>query len=252
MIKRLWTTIASIRLTLWLLVLLTVNLFIGSLYAKFLPVFGKLNAELFPAWLLAHGDLHSWWIFTLFGLLFLLFANTTACTLDRLMFLLQRRKNHPRAIFALLLAPSIMHFCFLFIVGGHALTEFTGSKQRVPAVAGEQIRVGDREITLLDRHDDYWQAPQLAGKLKQTMATLELRKGDDIEQRRIAILEPLYWQGYTLHLGMAGKPGTAELPPLAITIKKDPGLLLILIGNTVLCLLMLWYFPQIRKIRNGD
>jgi hypothetical protein len=34
-------------------------------------------------------------------------------------------------------------------------------------------------------------------------------------------------------------------------VKKDPGLLLILLGNTVLCLLMLWYFPQIRKIRNG-
>jgi hypothetical protein len=50
---------------------------------------------------------------------------------------------------------------------------------------------------------------------------------------------------------MAGKPGVDTLPPLQITVKKDPGLLPILFGNTVLCLLMLWYFPQIRKIRNG-
>jgi hypothetical protein len=87
--------------------------------------------------------------------------------------------------------------------------------------------------------------------MQQCTATLELKNGDSVEQRRIAILEPIRWQGYTFHLGMAGKPGTDALPPLEITVKRDPGLLLILLGNTVLCLLMLWYFPQIRKIRNG-
>ncbi len=251
MIKRLWTAMASIRLTLWLLGLLTVNLFIGSIYAKLMPVFGELNVQLFPDWLMTRSDGHSWWLFTLFGLLFLLFANTLACTLERVSFLWKRRQHHRRAIFALLLAPSIMHFCFLFIVGGHALTEFTGSKQRLPAVVGEQVAVDDLQITLLDRHYSYWQEPLLQGVMQQCTATLQLKNGASIEQRRIAILEPIYWQGYTLHLGMAGKPGVNKLPPLEITIKKDPGLLLILLGNTVLCLLMLWYFPQIRKIRNG-
>lgn len=251
MSKRLWKALASIRFTLWLLVLLTVNLFIGSLYGKFLPVFGELNSRLFPVWLTTRADGHSWWLFTLFGLLFLLFANTLACTLERVSFLWRRRSQHRLGVFLLLLAPSIMHFCFLFIVGGHALTEFTGSKQRLPATVGEQVTVDDRQITLLERHYDYWQEPALEGVMQQCTATLELKNGTSIEQRPIAILEPIYWQGYTLHLGMAGKPGTAELPPLQITVKKDPGLLLILIGNTVLCLLMLWYFPQIRKIRNG-
>jgi hypothetical protein len=251
MIKRMWKALASIRLTLWLLVLLTVNLFVGSLYAKFMPAFGELNTRLFPSWLMTRSDGHSWWLFVLFGLLFLLFANTLACTLERVTLLLQKHRHHGRGIFLLLLAPSLMHFCFLFIVGGHALTEFTGTKQRLPASVGEQLSVGDRQITLLERHYDYWQEPALEGVMKQTRATLELKNGDVAEQREIAILEPVYWQGYTLHLGMAGKPGTDELPPLAITVKKDPGLVLILIGNTVLCLLMLWYFPQIRKIRNG-
>jgi hypothetical protein len=104
---------------------------------------------------------------------------------------------------------------------------------------------------LLDRHYGYWQEPALKGVMRQCTATLELKNDSSVERRRIAILEPIYWQGYALHLGMAGKPGTDRLPPLEITIKKDPGLLPILLGNTVLCLLMLWYFPQIRKIRNG-
>lgn len=251
MIKCLWKALFGIRLTLWLLGLLTLNLFIGSFYAKAMPGFGELNTKLFPAWLMTRSDAHSWWVFTLFGLLALLFANTLACTLDRVAFLWERRKHHRRSIFFLLLAPSIMHFCFLFIIGGHALTEFAGSKERLPAVVGEQVSFDELQITLLDRHYDYWQEPALEGKMRQCTATLELKNSASVEQSRIAILEPLYWQGYTLHLGMAGKPGIDELPPLQITVKKDPGLLLILIGNTVLCLLMLWYFPQIRKIRNG-
>jgi hypothetical protein len=251
MIKRLWKALAGIRLTLWLLALLTVNLFVGSFYAKFLPVFGELNTRLFPAWLMTRSDGHSWWIFTLFGLLALLFVNTLACTLERFAFLWRRRHHHRRSIFLLLLAPSLMHFCFLFIIGGHALTEFTGSKQRLPAVVGERVSFDDRQVTLLERHYDYWQEPALEGVMQQCTATLELKNGDSVEQRRIAILEPIRWQGYTFHLGMAGKPGTDALPPLEITVKRDPGLLLILLGNTVLCLLMLWYFPQIRKIRNG-
>jgi hypothetical protein len=251
MIKRMWKALASIRLTLWLLLLITVDLFIGSLYAKFTPVFGELNTRLFPAWLVTRADGHSWWLFVLFGLLFLLFANTLACTLERVNFLWRKRRHHRLGVFLLLLAPSIMHFCFLFIVCGHALTEFTGSKQRLPATVEEQLTVDDRQITLLERHYDYWQEPGLEGVMRQCTATLELKNGADVERRRIAILEPVYWQGYTLHLGMDGKPGGDELPPLAITVKKDPGLVLILIGNTVLCLLMLWYFPQIRRIRNG-
>jgi len=251
MIKRLWTTLASIRLTLWLLILLTVNLFIGSFYSKYLPVFGKLNAQLFPSWLMSHHSVHNWWIFTLFGLLFLLVANTAACTLERASFLWRRRHHHRRTIFLLLLAPSIMHLCFLFIIGGHALTEFTGSKQRLPAVVGEQVSVDGLRITLLERHYDFWREPLLKGMMKQCTATLALNDGSGIEHHKIAILEPIYRRGYTLHLGMAGKPGTEAFPPLQITVKKDPGLLWILVGNTVLCLLMLWYFPQIRKIRNG-
>jgi hypothetical protein len=251
MIDRIWNALSSIRLTLWLLVLLTVNLFIGSFYAKYMAVFGELNSTLFPTWFLTRSNLHSWWLFTLFGLLFLLFANTLACTLQRVTFLWSRRGGYRRAMFVLLLAPSLMHFCFLFIVGGHALTEFTGTKTRLPAVVGEKIAVGDRQITLVDRHYDYWQAPALQGVMRQCTAILELQSDAGVEQRRIGILEPVYWQGYTLHLGMAGKPGTDTLPQLEIMIKKDPGLLLILLGNTVLCLLMLWYFPQIRKIRNG-
>lgn len=251
MIKRLWKTLVGIRLTLWLLGLLTVNLFVGGFYAKFIPEIGELNTRLFHEWLMARGDAHSWWLFTLFFLLFLLFANTLACTLERVIFLWSRRAHHRRHTFLLLLAPSMMHFCFLFIVGGHALTEFSGSKQRLPALVGEQVVVDGRQITLLDRRYDYWQESALQGVMKQCTATLELKDGAHLKRREIAILKPIYWQGYTLHLGMAGKPGVDSLPPLEITVKKDPGLLLILFGNSLLCLLMLWYFPQIRKIRNG-
>jgi hypothetical protein len=251
MIGKLWQDLGSIRLTLWLLGLICLNLFVGSYYAKFLPVFGELNAQLFSRWLVSRADGSSWWIFSLFLLLGLLFGNTLCCTLTRVRVLWSKRRNHRAGIFFLLLAPSIMHFCFLFIIGGHALTEFTGVKQRLSATSGERLTVAGRQITILDQQCSFWGPPLPAGAVQQCRAKLELKDGATAEQRDIAILEPVYWHGLTLHLGMVGKPGTDDLPPLEVVVKKDPGLPLILVGNALLCLLMLWYFPQISKIRNG-
>ncbi len=39
--------------------------------------------------------------------------------------------------------------------------------------------------------------------------------------------------------------------PMNMVVKRDPGLVPILMGNGALCLLMLWYFPIILKNRNG-
>ena len=64
-------------------------------------------------------------------------------------------------------------------------------------------------------------------------------------QEQISFLHPIYWHGYSFHLGMDKR--SDKSPELTISIKRDPGARLILIGFTVLILLMLWYFPQINK-----
>lgn len=51
MIKRLWNQLASTRLCFWILNLLSLNLVIGGLYAKFDGRYRQLNSELlFPGW----------------------------------------------------------------------------------------------------------------------------------------------------------------------------------------------------------
>jgi hypothetical protein len=68
-------------------------------------------------------------------------------------------------------------------------------------------------------------------------------------QKQISFLHPLYWQGYSFHLGMDKR--SSKSPELKISIKRNPGIRLILFGFTVLILLMVWYFPQINKNIKG-
>ncbi|WP_225073242.1 hypothetical protein [Desulfuromonas sp. CSMB_57] len=250
-----WNWLAGLRLTLWLLVLLSLNLFIGSFHAKFLPVYDLLNRNLLLPWFMQHSGWHAWWLLSLLALLTLLGINTFACTLNRVLFLWQRRGQHQPYLFCLLLAPSVMHGCFLLLLMGHALTDFTGVKTGLPARAGASLELAGRHIAVLDYQCRFTGAPLPPGSLEQCRADLELTANGRSEWRSVEILEPVYWQGLSLHLGMVGKPQDNQpyrIPDMGITVKRDPGMLLILLGNGVLCLLMLWYFPGILKLRKGE
>jgi hypothetical protein len=64
-------------------------------------------------------------------------------------------------------------------------------------------------------------------------------------------MKPAFLGGYSIHLIAAGKTIQGKAPEMKLVIKKDPGLAVILLGNLLLCILMLWYFPVIIRIRNG-
>lgn len=252
MIAKLWNVLASVRLTLWLLVAIAANLFVGSYYMENMPVFGKLNTELFPHWLMTRGDANSWWMILLFLLVGALAVNTAACTLARVHFLFSRRRTYRLVVFSLLLAPSVMHLCFLLTIGGLALSEFTGVRQRLPVTAGARTVVAGKQILLREKTCSFWSAPLPEDALRQCRAVVELSDGGTVEKRTMTILEPLYWRGLSLHLCVTGKKCAPGMPTLEIMIRKDAGLPLILLGNGLLCLLMLWYFPQLGKVRNGS
>jgi hypothetical protein len=251
MIARLWNVLADVRLTLWLLVAIAADLFVGSYYMQNMPVFGKLNSELFPHWLMTRGDADSWWIILLFLLVGTLAVNTAACTLVRVHFLCRQRRGYRPVVFSLLLAPSAMHLCFLLTLGGLALSEFTGIRQRLPVTAGARTMVAGQQILLREKTCTFWSAPLPEDALRQCRAVVEISNENTTEKRTLAILEPVYWRDLSLHLCVTGKKCAPGMPTLEIIVRRDAGLPLILLGNGLLCLLMLWYFPQLRKVRNG-
>ncbi len=249
----LWKLLGSVNLTIWLLLAITLNLIIGSQYAMQLPkVYGRLNDLRFQEWLPLNGTAESWWVWSLFCLLFLFGINTAVCTADRLLYLARIRCDYRFGAFAVIAAPSIMHVCFLLILGSHALSQFGAEIHRVPAATGsEAVLPAAASVVVAAVKCNFHSEPGLNGQVKSCTAFLNLKSAAGVTRQDIGVLEPVLWNGCSIHLVPAGKTMPGQTPALELVVKRDPGLLPIIIGNAILCILMLWYFPIIFKNRNG-
>jgi hypothetical protein len=252
MVSRVWNSLGSVNLTIRLLVLLAVNLVIGSRYTRHLPTaFNDLNYQRFQDWLPGNGLTTSWWVWTLFFLLSLFCVNTAVCTADRLAELMKKRKERSPREFAVLVAPSIMHLCFLVIIAGHAVSQFTAETRQVAAVQGTTLSLPPASLTVQYTRCISHTEPGLEGRAKECTVSLALSSPAGTVTREAGVLRPLFRNGYSIHLNMSGKPKAGEAPALRLYVRRDPGLVLILLGNALLCILMLWYFPIIIRNRNG-
>jgi hypothetical protein len=247
-----WKALCSVNLTIWLLLAIALNLAVGSRFAGHLPlVYGRLNDLRFQDWLLMNGPGTSWWVWSLFFLLLLFGVNTAACTADRLLYLVKKRSDYRFGPFTVLAAPSVMHLCFLLIIGSHALSQFGADILTAPAAKNSAVDLPEAaSVSVNGVKCDFRTDPGLRGHVKSCAAFLTLRTPAGVTNRDVGILEPVMWNGYSIHLVPKGKSRPGELPVLELVIKHDPGLLPIVMGNAVLCLLMLWYFPIIKN-RNG-
>lgn len=252
MYRLLWRFFSSINLSIWLLLAIAFTLLTGSFYAKFMPtVYNRLNFMRFQEWLPDQGIESSWWVWLLFILLTLFGFNTGACTAGRLWELLKTHKEYPLASFMLLISPSVMHLCFLAIIGGHAISQFSSDIRQLPARSGTEIALPSGTMTVLDSQCSFRSEPGLTGILRSCTARLAFSSKQETVTRSAGLLQPTLLEGYTIHLIMAGKAEQGKPPNVNLVIKKDPGLALILIGNALLCILMIWYFPIIIRNRNG-
>jgi len=255
MLKRIWHFCGSVKVTFWLLLIIAFSLALGSYYIKYNPqIFKNLSHSLFQDWFRHHGQYYPekiWWLVMLLVSLFALGINTGICTLNRLMSLFSKQKQISTKIFFLKIIPSLTHICFLAMLSGHLLSMISGYNEELPVEAGVKTSLPTKaDIEILKQNCDYYLSPEpIKGSLKQCTVSLKLQMQGETTQKQISFLHPLYWQGYSFHLGMDKR--SSKSPELKISIKRDPGIRLILFGFTVLILLMVWYFPQINKNIKG-
>ncbi len=248
--RSLWQLFSSITLSIWLLLAISVTLLIGSLYSRYLPTtYNKLDYARFQDWLPSHGFEVSWWIWLLFLLLTLFAINTATCTAERLWELLKKRSELPFASFTLLISPSVMHLCFLVIIGGHAISQFSSDIRQLPAHSGMKTALSSGTLAVLDTRCSFRTEPGLTGILRACTAHLSFSSEKGTVVRSISFMESTVVGGYSIHLIMAGKAKQGKAPEMKLVMKKDPGLALILLGNLLLCILMIWYFPAILRSR---
>ena len=252
MIKRLWSFFASTQLCFWVLNLLCLNLVIGGLYTRFDRRYRELDSELFLSWMQNNIDIHCWWLISLMLILTLLGANTLACSCQRLSQLWQRRRSQRLHTNMLLLCPTLMHLCFLLILSGHALTEFSGAKGQVIVQTGQHYNIAATQLDVLDVQHQFHTSGVLDGYLQQSQVNVNLSRNGQSRHEQVQVLHPLCDSGISYHLALAGKAVRGEDPKLVINIKQDTGLPLILIGNGLMCLLLCFYFFFVRKQSRGE
>lgn len=245
MFKAIWQLLLSVKLTIYLLFLVSLNLAIGAFYIKEYPtIFRPLNQMLFPDWFKEHSMGESWWILFLIFLLVLLGVNTFACTVDRLAALWSKRREYSFNVFFLKISPSLMHIFFLVALSGHALSIFTGTHKQFPLKTGEKIVISDLNLEVKEIRPMFWKNPLLQYPLRQCTVVLDLETPSGIHPKKLSFLHPFWFAGWSFHLDANPK---SEPLMFMVLMKKDPGTRLILVGGAGLSLLMLWYFLNINK-----
>ncbi|HNQ65649.1 MAG TPA: hypothetical protein PK842_10030 [Smithella sp.] len=256
MMKQIWNFCGDIKVNFWLIFAISLNLAAGAYFIKFNPsLFKPLNHSLVQDWFIQYGQYHigqSSWVVLLFILAFFLGVNTFVCAAKRIAQLWPQRKQSGFRVFSVKIAPSLIHFCFLFILVGHFFSLIAIYEQNVPVRLNQQIALPEGiSIEVVSREIERYTAPAaFEGALKQCSIVLELQGPQTSEIRELRVLHPIYWQGMSIHLDIITKKHSQENAAdqeLMLIIKKDPGVAVVIVCFAVLCLLMSWYFPQRKK-----
>jgi hypothetical protein len=273
--KRLLEITGDLRLAFWLILSAGTVMFIGSLYASINYSFiNSMNGVPLIKWYMTEGlDKISitWWIPVLFLVFLLLGINTFACTLNRIITLLPRRKSIGTKRFMVLISPSVVHILFLGMLAGHLLSFTAVTQDKIPFTEGDKIYlngVGDVRVISI-RNEFFPESSLMKQRIKQTRVEISINNNGIESVDNISFLEPAVIGGTIIQLDMEKKKenvivkplskdetcnkekkfhyaeNTAQVnPQLYFLVTRDPGLFILLPGFFIVILIMGWYFYQ--------
>jgi len=251
--KQLWRLLASVKVSVYVLFSVAFALAAGSFYLRWRPgAFPSLNELTLQQWWELHSSPDAWWLVALLVMLLLLFINTSACTLERLVALWSKRNEYSRHRFLVLLAPSMMHLFFLISLSGHALSLVDSIHQQVPIAAGRQIDCSGFSLEVGHLEAVFWNHPLVKHPLRQCTVALNIRTPSGTVEKEIRFLHPFRLGDWTFHLAANPKAPPTASPELSLILKKDPGVTLVLMGGALLALLLGWYFLQQIQTKKGS
>lgn len=139
-LSRAWKYAGDVRVTVAVCFALTANLGLGFLSLREnLEIFTPMSDVGLLEWLATFGaanPFHALWFFVLLGLLGLLALNTLACTTARVLKVLEHGVRGAELAFRL--APHVMHYAVLIILGGYLASYVLATSE-----PGRAMRPGD-------------------------------------------------------------------------------------------------------------
>lgn len=205
--KALWQFLNSTRLAIWLTVLISLDVLIGTfLLSGFADRLLGINLELFLPWLFGPGVSElsiTWWLFLLFPLVGLLAISTLATIIESLRTLAGKKQAHSAT--RRLLA-QLTHVGFVIVLMGHVITSSTGVRTQGNQIAeGESMKLpGAADLELrLDKMDVSYSG---AGMMADMAASTSLfRDGELLRQSVIKLNQPLIQNGVAVYISHHGE-----------------------------------------------
>ena len=280
--KRVIQFAGDLRFAFWLILSAGVIMWIGSIYAAMeYTLFYSINGEPLVKWFSTKGMENisvTWWIPVMFVIFILLGINTFACTVNRVMVLLPRRKIIGLKRFLVLISPSIIHILFMFMLAGHFLSFTAVSQQKIPVAEGGKVEIagmGNISVNSLD-YEYFPDSSLLRQRIKQTHVEISAENNGIITSHKVAFMEPLLINGNIIILDMEKKkqdriviPDQADdncnkeqkfhysqksadvKPQLFFLVINDPGLFILFPGFFIVIAIMGWYFYQTNISKNN-
>lgn len=273
--KRILEFAGDLRFAFWLILSAGVVMWAGSIYSTMnYTLINSLNGVPLAGWFSVQGIENlsvTWWIPVLFLIFALLGINTIACTLNRVMALLPRRKSIGLKRFLVLISPSVIHILFIFMLAGHLLSFTAVTQDRIPVTQGDKIQIrgaGSIEVKSIS-YEYFPDSTLLRQRIRQVYVDFNTENKDGVNFYKTAFMEPVFINGNIIILDMEKKKqeqiikpdpakencnkeqkfhyaqsGSETKPQLYLLVIKDPGIFMLLPGFCIVILIMIWYFYQ--------
>lgn len=214
MIRKLYETLGSLNLGLWLMAIVTLLMAIGS-FTTGPEESARLNSMPLFVWLVETAPATGWWLWLTVAVLAVLALNTVFCSIESL----RQKAGRPGLI--LRLAPQVMHAGFLLIVLAHLLSSVGGLKEGLQVGEGSVITFPDGGRVRIE---------QLAAEVGMRGYVTEFSASVAAPDGRRWVIrpnEPFFYEGFGIYL----KQVEPFPRPLGIVeIHREPGAGLALAG----------------------
>lgn len=273
--KRILEFAGDLRFAFWLILAAGAVMWTGSIYSTLnYTLINSLNGVPLISWFYENGAENisvTWWIPVVFVIFTLLGINALACTVNRIMKLLPRRKAIGSERFSVLISPSVIHILFILMLAGHLLSFTAANQLKIPVSEGEKVNIGNiGEVTVKSISYEYFpESSLLRQRIKQTDVEFSADGNGISNSYKVAFMEPVIINGNILLLDMEkkkqdrivkpdpvndncnkeqkyhyAKSAAETKPQLYFLVIKDPGLFMLLPGFCLVIIIMAWYFYQ--------
>ena len=265
-IRKSWKFLGHTGLSLWLIYALFADIITGSIIMKHHPqIFSPLQDQLLQEWAVSYGVKNmffAWWFFVALLLLFLLALTTAVCGTNKLMVTIDNFRGNELWRGLLKLSPSIVHLGFFLLLLGQLASHTIGVNSHGNILAvGEATIVPGTEIKIVLKDlkiaffGENTRFPGMAESPSDCSAILCFIDSTGEHQKKISLNQPCWYRGWSFFIEdfCPKTRGSKRLPFINMTIRNDPGIMLMVAGALVFGLgLAMYLFIAMRPHSNHE